>query len=63
MITPCFQVSAIDDAGNEHEGMPGDWQGFPGDEDSGSFWLWPPVSFGPQEHPGHREHIVGSGLG
>ena len=43
MITPCFQVSAIDDAGNEHEGMPGDWQGFPGHEGSGSFWFWPPV--------------------
>jgi hypothetical protein len=43
MIAPCFQVRAIDDAGNEHEGMPGDWQGFPGDEGSGSFWFWPPV--------------------
>jgi hypothetical protein len=43
MITPCFQVRAVDDAGNEHEGMPGDWQGFPGDEGSGSFWFWPPV--------------------
>jgi hypothetical protein len=29
MITPCFQVRAVDDAGNEHVGMPGDWQGFP----------------------------------
>ena len=26
MITPCFQVRAVDDAGNEHEGMPSDWQ-------------------------------------
>jgi hypothetical protein len=43
MITPCFQVRAVDDAGNEHEGMPGDWQGFPGDEGSGNFWFWPPV--------------------
>jgi hypothetical protein len=43
MITPCFQVSAIDDAGNEHEGRPGDWQGFPGHEGSGNFWFWPPV--------------------
>jgi hypothetical protein len=24
MITPCFQVRAVDDAGNEHQGMPGD---------------------------------------
>jgi hypothetical protein len=43
MITPCFQVRAVDDAGNEHEGMPGDWQGFPGDEGRGNFWFWPPV--------------------
>jgi hypothetical protein len=43
MITPCFQVRAVDDAGDEHEGIPGDWQGFPGDEGSGSFWFWPPV--------------------
>lgn len=43
MIAPCFQVHAIDDAGNQHEGMPGDWQGSPGGEGSGSFWFWPPV--------------------
>jgi hypothetical protein len=43
MITPCFQVRAVDDAGNEHEGMPGDWQGFPGNEGSGSFFFWPPL--------------------
>jgi hypothetical protein len=43
MITPCFQVRVVDDAGNEHEGRPGDWQGFPGHEGSGSFWFWPPV--------------------
>jgi hypothetical protein len=43
MITPCFQVRAVDDAGNEHVGMPGDWQGFPGHEGTGSFWFWPPV--------------------
>jgi hypothetical protein len=43
MITPCFQVRAVDAAGNEHEGMPGDWQGFPGHEGSGNFWFWPPV--------------------
>ena len=46
MITPCFQVRAVDDAGNEHEGMPGDWQGFPGHEGSGNFWFWPPVPLG-----------------
>ena len=43
MITPCFQVRAVDDAGNEHEGMPGGWRGFPGNEGHGSFWFWPPV--------------------
>jgi hypothetical protein len=43
MITPCFQVRAVDDAGDEHDGMPGDWQGFPGDEGSGNLWFWPPV--------------------
>jgi hypothetical protein len=43
MITPCFQVRAVDDAGDEHEAMPGDWRGFPGDEGSGNFWFWPPV--------------------
>jgi hypothetical protein len=43
MITPCFRVHAVDDAGDEHEGMPGDWQGSPGNEGSGGFWFWPPV--------------------
>ena len=43
MITPCFQVRATDDAGNEHEGMAGDWQGSASHEGSGSFWFWPPV--------------------
>jgi hypothetical protein len=44
MITPCFLVRATDDAGDEYEGMPGGWQGLPGHEGSGSFWLWPPVN-------------------
>lgn len=43
MIAPCFQVRATDDAGDEHEGMRGDWQGFPGHEGRGHFWFWPPV--------------------
>jgi hypothetical protein len=43
MITPCFQVRAIDDAGREHEGIPGGWRGSPGHEGSGRFWFWPPV--------------------
>jgi len=42
MITPCFRLRAVDDAGDEHEGMPGGWQGFPGNEGHGSFF-WPPV--------------------
>jgi hypothetical protein len=46
MITPCFQVRAIDDAGDEHEGMAGDWHVSPGHEGSGSFWFWPPVDPG-----------------
>jgi len=43
MITPCFQVRAVDDAGDEHEGIPGGWQGSPQLEGSGRFWFWPPV--------------------
>jgi len=43
MITPCFQVRATDDAGNEHQGMAGDWQGSASHEGSGSFWFWPPI--------------------
>jgi hypothetical protein len=43
MITPCFQVHATDDAGGDHEGIPGDWQGSPAHEGIGTFWFWPPV--------------------
>jgi hypothetical protein len=43
MITPCFQVCAVDDAGNEYVGMPGNWRGFPGNEGSGRFFFWPPI--------------------
>jgi len=43
MIAPCFRVWAVDDAGNEYTGMPGDWSGFPGDEGTGAFFFWPPV--------------------
>lgn len=46
MITPCFQVRAVDDAGNEHHGMPGDWQGSRDHQGTGSFWFWPPVPLG-----------------
>jgi hypothetical protein len=43
MSTPCFQVRATDDAGNEYTGMPGDWSGSPANEGTGSFSFWPPV--------------------
>jgi len=43
MITPCFQVRATDDAGNEHAGMPSGWHGLPDHDGSGNFWFWPPV--------------------
>jgi hypothetical protein len=41
MIVPSFQVRATDDAGAEHQGMPGDGGGSP--EGSREFWFWPPV--------------------
>jgi len=46
MIAPCFRVSAVDDAGHEYTGMPGDWRGFPGNEGTGSFIFWPPIPMG-----------------
>jgi hypothetical protein len=42
MITPCFQVRAVDDTGAEHEGVRGDGGGAP--ESSYEFWFWPPVA-------------------
>ena len=42
MITPCFQVRAVDDTGGEHEGVPGSGGGSP--EGSSEFWFWPPVA-------------------
>jgi hypothetical protein len=42
MITPCFQVRAVDDTGSEHEGIRGSGGGSP--EGSWSFWFWPPVA-------------------
>jgi hypothetical protein len=42
MITPCFQVRAVDDTGSEHEGMRGSGGGSP--EGSWEFWFWPPVA-------------------
>jgi hypothetical protein len=43
MITPCFQVRATDDAGDEHDGIPGSGHVSPRHDGSGSFWFWPPV--------------------
>jgi hypothetical protein len=41
MITPCFQVRAVDDLGGEHEGSRREGGGSP--EASYQFWFWPPV--------------------
>jgi hypothetical protein len=41
MITPCFQVRAVDDLGGEHQGVPGGGGG--SGEGSWEFWFWPPV--------------------
>jgi hypothetical protein len=41
MITPCFQMRAVDDAGGEHEGVRGSGGGSP--EASFEFAFWPPV--------------------
>jgi hypothetical protein len=43
MITPCFGVRAVDDAGQEHEGISGGWRGLSDGQGSGGFWFWPPV--------------------
>ena len=42
MITPCFQVRAVDDTGSEHQGIRGSGGGSP--EGSWNFWFWPPVA-------------------
>jgi hypothetical protein len=42
MITPCFQVRAVDDTGAGHEGVRGSGGGRP--EGSYEFWFWPPVA-------------------
>jgi len=41
MITPCFEVRAVDDAGGEHRGMRSSGGGSP--EATFRFWFWPPV--------------------
>ena len=42
MITPCFQMRAVDDKGGDHEGVRGSGGGAP--EGSWEFWFWPPVA-------------------
>ena len=43
-ITPCFQVSAVDDTGVQHEGKPGNASAsISAHEGTGTFWFWPPV--------------------
>lgn len=42
MITPCFQVHAVDDTGGEHDGLRGSGSGSP--EGSYEFTFWPPVA-------------------
>jgi len=42
MITPCFQVRAVDDTGAGHEGVRSSGGGGP--ESSFEFWFWPPVT-------------------
>lgn len=41
MITPCFQVRAVDDTGGEHDGVRRNGGGSP--EGRFAFWFWPPV--------------------
>jgi hypothetical protein len=43
LIVPGFRVTAVDDAGVEHEGGRGNWTGSQAHEGSGTFWFWPPV--------------------
>jgi hypothetical protein len=42
-VIPCFNVRAIDDLGQEHEGRPGSWRGYGAGEGHGEFTLWPTV--------------------
>jgi hypothetical protein len=55
MITPCFQVRAVDDTGDEHEGVRGSGGGSP--EGSWEFWFWPPVA-----PPARRMKVIVSTL-
>jgi hypothetical protein len=42
-ITPNFRVTAVDDTGVQHEGMPDGSSHSHAYDGTGSFWFWPPV--------------------
>ena len=42
-ITPSFRVTAVDDTGVQHEGMPDSSSHSHAYDGTGSFWFWPPV--------------------
>jgi hypothetical protein len=43
MIAPCFRVTAVDNTGVEHDGVPDSSSNSPAHDGTGSFWFWPPV--------------------
>jgi hypothetical protein len=43
MIAPCFRVTAVDDTGVKHDGVPDSSSYSPAHDGTGSFWFWPPV--------------------
>jgi hypothetical protein len=43
VIAPCFRVTAVDDTGVQHEGMPDSGSFSPAHDGTSSFWFWPPV--------------------
>jgi hypothetical protein len=43
MVTPYFRVTAVDDTGVQHEGMPDGSSHSRAHDGTGSFWFWPPV--------------------
>ena len=43
MITPCFRITAADDTGVKHDGIPDSSSHSPALDGTGSFWFWPPV--------------------
>ena len=44
MIAPCFRITATDDTGVKHDGMPDSSSHSPAHDGTGSFWFWPPVA-------------------